>query len=447
MAALEVLLPPPWDTPLLLAVSGGADSMALLHVLHRGGCPVAVAHFDHQTRSGASTEEGDFVAEQTEALGVPVHRGGADVTALAAAASESFEMVARRARYAFFAKTAREYGYCAIATGHHADDQTETVLLRLIRGTSPTGLGGIHPHRRIHGLPLVRPLLSFHRPMLEAWLHREEILWREDASNADTEILRNKIRHELLPLLKGDYNPRAGEALNRLAEIQRREDGLLARLSRELLDQCCEGEGRIHRQTFSAIDEALQFRVMAELIRRGGGTPSYETVCRAIEHMAQGETGKQIDVGKGITLFCGEGHAVIAAAHANSVAQPLAIPGETQVGTFQFQCTRLDGHPNEPLAQYCTPARQLFDGACLGNELSIRTRKSGDRFQPMGMTGTKKLKDYFNDLGLTRAERDRQLLVTSDDNILWVVGHGICGDAALSPETTSLVEITVSEVE
>ncbi|MCF6286363.1 MAG: tRNA lysidine(34) synthetase TilS [Candidatus Hydrogenedentes bacterium] len=441
--ALDAIFPRPWQVPVLLAVSGGADSMALLHLLHRGGCPVAVAHFDHQTRDGASGAEGDFVAEVAAGLGVPMHRGGGDITALAEASTESFEMAARRARYAFLVETAQAHGYAAIVTGHHADDQSETVLMRLLRGTSPTGLAGIPGRRSEGGIPLLRPLLGIARANLVAWLCGEGLSWREDESNKDQDILRNKIRHELLPALRRDYNPRIDEALNRLARIQRREDSLLARLAVEAWVRCRDSAGRIDRQTFIGLDEALQHRVMTEIIQSGGGDASYDTVCRGVELLTHGKAGKQIDVGNEVALFRGDGHGVIAPLRAEGMEQNLPLPGEATVGRFHFRCKYLAQRPEGVIANHCNPRCQLFDGATLGDHLMVRTRRTGDRFQPMGMAGTKKLKDYFNDLGLTRAERDRQLLVVRGDEIIWVVGHNISGAVAVTGDTTTLVEIEI----
>ncbi len=417
--------------------------MALLHLLHRGGCPVAVAHFDHQTRDGASGAEGRFVAEVAESMGVPTHRGGGDIAALAEASTESFEMAARRARYAFLVETANAHGYAAIATGHHADDQAETVLMRLLRGTSPTGLAGIPGRRSEGGIPLLRPLLGIARANLVAWLCGEGLSWREDQSNEDSDILRNRIRHELLPALRRDYNPRIDEALNRLARIQRREDSLLARLTAEAHVRCLDSTGRIDRQAFIVLDEALQHRVMTDIIQGGGGDATYDTVCRGVDLLAHGEAGKQIDAGNGIALFCGDGYGVIAPLRAEGVEKKLPLPGEATLGGFHFRCKHLAQCPEGLIANHCNPGYQLVDGATLGDSLCVRTRRAGDRFQPMGMKGTKKLKDYFNDLGLTRAERDRQLLVTSGDEIIWVVGHNISGVVAVTGDTTTLVEIEI----
>ena len=447
--ALRTSLPGAMEGTVLLAVSGGADSMALLHLLHRGGVTVAVAHFDHQTRNGASTAEGDFVTQVAAELGVPVHRGSGDVAVEAAASQESFEMVARRVRYAFLVEAARAGGYRALITGHHADDQAETVLMRALRGTSPTGLAGIQAVGAVSGLPLLRPLLSFRRAELEAWLRGEGLGWMEDASNQVEDVVRNRVRHQLLPLLARDYNPRVVEALNRMAALQRRESVLLTRLAEEAQRTCVDQTG-MAREAFATLDEALQFRMMTMGIQAAGGEATADTVDRAVVFMGQGDTGKQLDVGNRVCLRLSREHGVFEGDTPSSKQDHtwvLPVPGDVVVEGCTVLCRVLDRAPDGPLKSYCSPTRQVFDGAVLSGALTLRTRLRGDRFQPLGMSGTKKLKDYFNDLGLSRAERDRQLLVLCDDEILWVVGHGISRTAAVTESTKSWIEINMVDDE
>ncbi len=429
----------------LVAVSGGADSMALLHLLHRACVSCGVAYFDHQTRQGESAEDGRFVAEAAGALRLPFHPGGADIAARAAASGESFEMAARRARYAFLLATARTHGYTAIATGHHADDQAETVLLRLLRGSSPAGLGGIPPGRDDGGIHIIRPLLEVTRAELRAWLVAENIPWREDATNAVTDALRNRVRHELLPLLARDFNPAIHEALNRLATLQRMDSALLDRLAAAALDKVEDETGRIARAAFRTLDTALQFRCLTDRIRRAAAEPDFETVSRAAAFIADGPVGKQIDLGNGIALFLSAEYAVFAplASAEAAVEIHLSIPGIASGTGRAFEARWLDALPQEPLADYCHAGRQVFDGDALADTFVIRRRRAGDRFRPLGMEGTRKLKDVFNDQGLTRPERDRQLVVESGGQIVWIPGHTVSRDTAVTEHTRRYVELCI----
>ncbi len=431
--------------PVLAAVSGGADSIALMHLLHRTVVPCGVAYFDHQTRQGESAKDGRFVAEAARALGLKFYLGGENVAALAEASGESFEMAARRARYAFLVGTAQTHGYTAIATGHHADDQAETVLLRLLRGASPAGLGGIPSRREEGGILVIRPLLDVTRVELRAWLEREGISWREDATNAETDALRNRVRHELPPLLARDFNPAIQEALNRLATLQRMDSALLARLAAAALYEIEDETGRIARAAFRALDPALQFRCLTDRIRRATAEADFETVSRAAAFIADGPAGKQIDLGNGVALYLSAEHAVLAPLVLEEDADEihLTIPGTASGSGRAFEARWLDALPQGPLADYCHDGRQVFDGDALADTFVIRRRRAGDSIRPLGMEGTRKLKDVFNDQGLTRPERERQLVVESGGRIVWIPGHTVSRDAAVTEYTRRYVELCI----
>jgi tRNA(Ile)-lysidine synthase len=206
------------EGPGLAAVSGGADSVALLRGLLDAGVPhVAAAHFNHQLRGAESDADEAFVRDLAAQLGVPFHRGSADVAALAARQRENLEATARHLRYKWLAELAKEAGATWVATGHTADDQAETVLHRLIRGTGIPGLRGIAASRELAaGVQLLRPMLSVTRADVLDYLHALGQPFRDDATNADTAYTRNRIRHELLPLLK-TFNPAIVPVLGRLA--------------------------------------------------------------------------------------------------------------------------------------------------------------------------------------------------------------------------------------
>ena len=375
--------------PVLVAVSGGADSMALLHLIHRAGVPCGVAYFDHHTRQGASAEDGRFVAETARALGLALHLGGEDIARLASERGESFEMVARRERYAFLIDTARAHGFVAIATGHHADDQAETVLLRLLRGSSPAGLAGISPRREEGRVAIVRPMLGLRHDEITAWLRTEGIAWREDVSNRDTDVLRNRVRHALLPLLARDFNPGITRGLTRLAHLQRMDNALLDTLEARGRRSCEEGPNRVCREAFRALDPALQFRCMARWIRRAGGDPDFDGVFRAVEFVLHGAPGRQIDLGQDAALYLGADHGVFAplAAPEDVDVVIVPVPGEARGFGKRFQARLLDTLPELPLSEYCDVGRQVFDGAAVASGITIRRRRAGDRIRPLGMAG------------------------------------------------------------
>jgi tRNA(Ile)-lysidine synthase len=204
--------------PGVAAVSGGADSVALLRILTTWASPLVVAHFNHRLRGVESDADEQFVRELSGTLGLRCEVAGADIADEARAAGENLEDVARRRRYDFLARVARDCGAEWVATGHTRDDQAETVLHRLLRGAGIQGLRGIARERELApGVHLVRPLLDVSRAEVIAYLEELKQSWREDSSNRDLAFTRNRIRHELLPLLR-TFNPSANEVLARLAE-------------------------------------------------------------------------------------------------------------------------------------------------------------------------------------------------------------------------------------
>jgi tRNA(Ile)-lysidine synthase len=241
--ALRALLPEP-DPHLLGAISGGCDSVALACLLReaaaRGRARVTLGHVHHGLRAEADEDQA-FVQRLAEAWGLPILTERVDAAALAAARGWSPEHAARALRLQALERMARACDAHAVALGHHMDDQAETVLLRLLRGVGPRGLGGIRPSRRLCGVPgerpirLVRPLLEVRREALRAFAVRAGLSWREDASNRDPARPRNRIRHELLPHLQRAYNPRLVEALAAAAHDQRLESALVARAAARVL--------------------------------------------------------------------------------------------------------------------------------------------------------------------------------------------------------------------
>jgi len=428
----------------LVAVSGGPDSVCLLHVLHDLGYAVEVAHFDHQTRCGASGEDAAFVRELACSLDIPLHEGSEPVERNAQAAGESFEVYARRTRYAFLARTAAAAGLRAVATGHHADDAAETVLLRLVRGTTPKGLAGIPPVRTDGALRVLRPLIACSREEILAHVHAHEFPYRTDATNADLGVPRNRVRLELVPLLERHYNPNVRDALLRLAEVQRDEDALLDSLARAFLTGCRNDDGSLSRAAFQAGDLALQRRALALFAYEAGVVGDFEAVEAARRLLIDGATGQACDLGEGVLLRNGRDIAAIEDLPPRETGESaLTVPGETFVFGRGYRVQLLETCPPEDLRRYCTPRRQVFDAEKMGAPLTVRRRQDGDRFSPLGMRGTVKLKDYFIARGMSRGDRVRQDLLLCDGKIAWVVGHAIDGRYAVTQRTTHLLQVDV----
>lgn len=267
----------PADDGVLVAVSGGPDSMCLadaaLAIVPAAGLRVAIAHLDHGLRGQAGRDDADFVRAFAAARGVPCIAAAVDVAALAEARKISIEVAGRDARYAFLARAAHELGARRVALAHHADDQAETVLLRLLRGTGAAGLRGMQTHSPLPGAPeleAVRPLLRVTRADIEAYCQERQLRPRHDATNDAPHHARNRIRHELLPLLE-QYNPNIRAALARLADTMASDVEVIEAAAREAFDAVAtrEGEGvRVDRHAWRALSPGLQRETLREAVRR-----------------------------------------------------------------------------------------------------------------------------------------------------------------------------------
>ena len=430
---------------LLAAVSGGADSICLLHVLIELGFQLEVAHFDHQTRNGESGRDAEFVGEVAARLGLPFHLESRPIEQESRHSGKSFEEYARTARYEFLTRVAASRNCEAVATGHHADDNAETILMRLIRGSTPAGAAGIPAVGAWGGVSVIRPLLGLTRDEAMAYLAERGLQYREDSTNADVRYARNRVRHELLPLLAERYNPRVREALLRFAEAQRADSQLLDEIAGAAFECCLSEDGAIEREEFRNEAEAIRRRIVARLGRRLEVSDlPFDRVVAAAQFIADGATGEMFDLGSGVQLQNARRHTKVRVTlEAEAAETPLAVPGVTAALGRVFRARMLDKRPAAELAAYCTPRRQVFDADAAGADLSVRRRRPGDSFTPLGMSGTKKLQDYFVDAGIPAFERDAQILLTGGGKILWIVGGAIGAHAAVKDPTTRFLEIDV----
>jgi len=431
------------DDRVLVALSGGPDSVCLLHVLRALGYPTGAAHLDHLTRHGASTQDAAWVREWTARLGVECHVRERNVTEEARAMGVSFEEHARATRYAFLVEIARSCGYTAVATGHHAGDQAETVLMRLLRGASGRGLSGIPYRREQNGVRIVRPLLDCQRDAILEYLEHHGLEFRMDVSNTDERYFRNRVRCRLLPELARDYNHNLVEALSRTAALLHDDDRLLGRMAAEEAEACGILDNRLDRNRFSAMDRALQGRVLLLLAWRNGADCDYGHIREGIEFVCNGPTGRQCDLGSGFRLRTGRRFVYVESDTCVLAETEIACPGTTCVGGRAFLVSPARAVEPRDWRTYCTPARQVFDADALHGPLTARPWRAGDRFTPFGMTGTKKLQDYFVDAGVSVPERNAQWLLLAGGRIAWIVGRAIDAHVAVTAHTRRIVEVEV----
>ncbi|HET8580020.1 MAG TPA: tRNA lysidine(34) synthetase TilS [Nitrospiraceae bacterium] len=424
----------------LAAVSGGPDSVALLSLLTELApswkLVLWAIHLNHGLRGAESDEDARFVASLCEQLGVELITERVDVTDSARRRSrQSLQEYAREARYKVMQRVGHALGADKIALGHTADDQAETLLMWLLRGSGTTGLAGIPPSRE----PLfIRPLLDYNRADIVSYLQTQKLEFREDSSNANLLYLRNRVRHELLPTLKR-FNPAVLKVLARQVEILREEDHCLqqwvAQRMARMASQDTDGTVLVDRASLLALPVALQRRTVRTLIRQTSGimkAPTFGAVAAVLDQVVQGRSGSAITV-QGIQIAREYGRIQFRPCRAilntriRTCSLALPVPSTLRwplTGKMIQVRVGSSAVAEQLAASIHPPSIAIFDANRFTMKLLVRSWRPGDIFQPLGMGGRrKKLQDYFTDIKLPREERCRVPLLVAPEGILWVVGH------------------------
>jgi tRNA(Ile)-lysidine synthase len=428
-----------------VAVSGGADSVALLRVLLelRGelGIVLSVAHYNHGLRGEASAADEAFVGELAKELGIELHVGHGDVRVHALNAKLSIEAAGRELRYRWLTSLAREQRLAAIATAHTLDDQAETVLLKFLRGAGTRGLAAIYPI--ITGSDararIIRPLLCISRDEVESYLSSVGQTWREDESNLDRRFLRNRVRHELLPLLEREFNPNIRQVLSDVADLSRGEEEYWGeRVERELATRTgatANGQSQddssptsADTQTtnnlmldgFAELPTAFQRRLLKTFAERQGLTLDFEHVetlriCALGERSKAELPGGRIATNKGMALnLC-----VPERQSSDAYRYTLPVPGQVYIPELQLT---LRAHLVTAELAHDGPPGEFLSLDLVGPELVVRNWSHGDRFWPAHSRSGEKLKRLFAEKRVPAAERPSWPVVLSDTQIVWVRG-------------------------
>jgi tRNA(Ile)-lysidine synthase len=437
----------------LVAVSGGPDSVGLLllFVQLRRESPfrLAVAHLHHGLRGRESDEDEEFVVSLAQRLQVPCHTGRLAPEPLREA-PEGVEAAARQARYTFLRETAQRLGACRVALGHTRDDQAETFLMRLLRGSGSRGLGSIYPSR---DHLFIRPLLQISREALISHLRSAGQAWREDSSNRNLQQTRNRIRHRLLPLLKDEFNARTVEVLARTADLLRDEDDYLEAATRNLAARLIRKEAQgvaLAIPALRVLPVALRRRLLRKYLDALSAPPSlpqdFETTAALEDLVMEGRHGKTVTIGPGLEIRILYSDLVGSHPAPDALSRklvPLPVPGEV---AWPMLHVRLKARPLAPPPadprESSGKVQALLDADALPGPLAVRARLEGDHFRPLGSPGESKLKSYFIDRKVPRPLRDRIPLVVSGDRIAWVVGYQIEDRFKVTPLTRRVVVLT-----
>jgi tRNA(Ile)-lysidine synthase len=415
---------------ILVAVSGGLDSMVLLHALERLSArhkwKIAVAHFNHQLRGRASDADEKLVRKTTAEMKLPFAVERADVKQFAQKSKLSIEMAARKLRHEFFARAARKHKVKTIALAHHADDQVELFFLRLLRGAGGEGLAGMKwqsPSLAYRKILLVRPLLGLNKEELLQFARENKIRFRDDATNFSSDFLRNRIRNELLPLLRKNYQPGLDKIILRLMEIVGAESDFV-------------GAGAaIQKNNFENSPPAIQRRILQSQLAELGVVADFELV----EELRK-SAGKFVSVGSGLSIFRDAGGNLklreqqSAEFNANKLEMNLSgKAGDVNFEDVKFNWSFASGSRGRSPHQI---GREFFDADKIGGKIILRHWRAGDRFQPIGLKSAAKLQDLFTNAKIPR-ERRRNLILaaTLAGEIFWVEGLRISENFKLTPQT------------
>lgn len=403
-----------------LAVSGGADSVALLRAFVEAraelGCILSVVHLHHGLRGTDADSDAEFVRQLAAEHALDFHMARRDVRALATQSKLSIEAAGRAARIQFFAELQSKGVVNKIATAHNANDQAETVLLKFLRGAGTRGLAAIYPISKNSGATLIRPLLDVTRAEIEAYLRELGQPWREDVSNQSPEFLRNRIRRELLPLLARDFNPSIVELLSNTADLAREEQDFWESTIHAVTRDLRADDSTFDLANFATLHTAVQRRVLTALAPL---TLDFDHIERAREFILAAQSGER-ELARGLRIQvtrqpAGDAFFAFTTEQATSsdYSFQLPLPGTLELAARGSQ---LVARPSD------TPRPgHALTASLAGRTLLIRNWRAGDRFQPFGR-GEAKLKEFFQQMHIPAAARATWPIAELDGEIVWVLG-------------------------
>jgi tRNA(Ile)-lysidine synthase len=443
-----------------VAVSGGADSVALLHLLlelrEELGCVLCVVHFNHKLRGRVSRADEKFVARLAAQHGLEFFVAEENIAAKAKRERGNLEDVARRARYAFFGRLVQERHLERVAVAHTADDQAETVLAHILRGTGLAGLGGIHPTAGV----VLRPLLGIRRADLRAYLRRKRQPWREDASNRDTHRMRARIRHKLVPFLQKKFQPAVVEHLCQLAEFAREDESYLegqSVLREKQFTQPAQNALRLALPDFLREPRAIQTRLLRRIVERlkpRSGQLSATHVAALLALAEHPDVGKSVQLPGGVevrresqSLVFLPGMNIQPASQGRTTQRGYAYEvdlctGEAELHVVELPCRlhlRVIDWPQE--GRETTNTGAVLDRDRLSVPLVLRNWSPGDSMRPLGHQKRHKLARLLNEIGVSRWEKRAWPVLTSGGQIAWVRGLGASHEFAAGSETRAGVVI------
>lgn len=456
------------EDAVVVGVSGGPDSMALLHLLVGFNqqldwdLKIHVAHLNHKLRGDEAEKDAAFVQAASDSLSLPCTIETFDVAEAAKTESMGVEEVSRRQRHAFFERVCLRIGSRIVAVGHHADDNAETILYRIFRGTGLRGLVGIPRVRPLSPnseTRLIRPLLRMSRKTLRAYLADAGMAFREDRTNASNEPTRNRIRNIILPQIEAEVNPQVRDALTRLGEqahwVEEYLRETVERTFQSLIVSRTDQEVVLNADALARKSRIVQTELVRLAYRSfglGEQNLSFAHMVSALELIADPTSGRQLKLPGGMTIEK-RYHQLLFSLPSDepreSIAAEIAVhlPGRTllPIRRLQIDCSVDEVQP-EDIARLRRAGRELeeyVDFDAVHPPLVVRKRRAGDRFLPLGAPGSKKLSDFLIDAKVNPRERDRVAVLCDHLGPIWVIGHRIDDRVKLTALTRRVLHISV----
>ncbi|HZJ56640.1 MAG TPA: tRNA lysidine(34) synthetase TilS [Clostridia bacterium] len=442
----------------VVGVSGGADSVALIHLLWRMRefipMNLYVAHVDHGIRGEAAREDALFVEAMATEWGLDFFLKEASVPDLVKEWGVSEEQAGRRVRHEFYREVRQRVGAQRIALGHHRDDQVETILYNIIRGSGLAGLSGMDPVR--DGI-IIRPLLGVSRQEIEDYCHREGLGFRHDHTNEETIYTRNRVRHMVIPMIEEHFNPNFSAGLTRMGDILRDDEEFLRSYSEDAFSRVAKFHGTEVRYSlggFRKYPKAIKRRLLRDgLLRMKKNLVDIHHIhIDGIMDLAEGsEVGSSLDLPDNFKARVDYNDLVLYRNHGVR-EEDLPVPD------FEYELKN-PGRTHIPQLGMAITLQEVTDFKVLNGDygciyidadsiqggLYIRNRRDGDRFRPLGMSGTKKLKDFFIDRKVPRHKRDSIPLVVDRNNIIWIAGYQMSEDYKVTHNTKRLIRMEIEE--
>lgn len=439
---------------IVLAVSGGVDSMTLLDVMailaEKYQFKLAVAHFNHNLRGAESNKDLDFVKNEAKEYGIPFYFANGKVKKYAEKNSISIETAARILRYNFFERVSRNFDADFVATAHTANDSVETFFINLFRGSGLTGLCGI-PFRRqlIKDVLLIRPLIDFKKNQLIEYANIRNIKWREDNSNSLLEYTRNKVRLDLIPKLENDFNPSIIDVINRTTRLIQSADKIIHNYVKkhlsDVIDNVSADSFSFNIPILSTFDKFVQGEMIQTAFLKYFrlSPPSLAKIDRILD-LIDSETGAFFEITKSITVAKDRNFLVFFRNFEKKEINLII----NKIGTYTINGYKINlQEVNKRQVKLSnSPNEEYLDFDLVPSLLYIRNWKDGDSFQPLGMQGTVKISDFLTNQKISFLERSKILVLCSKNDIIWVIGKRISEKYKIKEDTKRFLKIELNKM-